>query len=60
MYAGDKTVQIRVRISPDQAARLDHNADLDGCTRSEYLRRALEVQLTAAEDLRKTLGASTI
>ena len=60
MYAGDKTVQIRVRLSPDQAAKLDHNAELDGCTRSEYLRRALEVQLTAAEDPRRTLRESDV
>ena len=58
MYAGDKTVQVRVRLSPDLAARLDHNAHLDGVTRSEYLRRSLEVQLTADEDLRRTARES--
>ena len=56
MHAGDKTVQIRVRLSPDQAARLDSHTHDRGITRSEYIRKAIEVQLTADEDLRRTLA----
>ena len=53
MYAGDKTVQVRVRLSPDQAARLDSNAHGRGITRSEYIRNALEVELKAEENVRR-------
>ena len=48
-------VQVRIRLDPGQAARLDSRARERGCTRSEYIRKALEVQMTAEEDLQRTL-----
>ena len=51
MYAGDKTVQIRVRITPDQVSRLDTQAALAGVCRSEYLRAALVEQVSRDESV---------
>ena len=53
MYAGDKTVQIRVRISPEQVSRLDTQAALAGVNRSEYLRTALVEQVSRDESIRE-------
>ena len=46
--ADKASVMVRLRIDPDQLRRLDDQAKAEHTTRSQYIRNAIDHQLTAA------------